>query len=146
MPPIEDFTPGVIGGIIYLGAWKRRDGFFIMVNGLKMSAYYFRDVFKLLPVSDIFGWLFLRTGHWDIAVAGQHNSHSFIDGSNCKVRWRNDQMIEKLNLTMLTNFIDHHGERVFVSGMQMISHIWTSFSEKSLMAAVTVLWPLPIRS
>ncbi len=61
MPPIEDFTPGVIGGIIYLGLGSAGIGFFIMVNGLKVLGPTISAMFSnFLPVTaTFFGWLFL---------------------------------------------------------------------------------------
>lgn len=61
MPPIEDFTPGVIGGIIYLGFGSAGIGFFIMVNGLKVLGPTVSAMFSnFLPVTaTFFGWLFL---------------------------------------------------------------------------------------
>ena len=61
MPPIVDFTPGVIGGIIYLGLGSAGIGFFIMVNGLKVLGPTISAMFSnFLPVTaTFFGWLFL---------------------------------------------------------------------------------------
>ena len=61
MPPTEDFTPGVIGGIIYLGFGSAGIGFFIMVNGLKVLGPTVSAMFSnFLPVTaTFFGWLFL---------------------------------------------------------------------------------------
>ena len=61
MPPASDFTPGVIGGIIYLGLGSAGIGFFIMVNGLKVLGPTVSAMFSnFLPVtSTFFGWLFL---------------------------------------------------------------------------------------
>ena len=61
MTPTEDFTPGVIGGIIYLGFGSAGIGFFIMVNGLKVLGPTVSAMFSnFLPVTaTFFGWLFL---------------------------------------------------------------------------------------
>lgn len=61
MPPIADFTPQVIGGIIYLGSISAGIGFFIMVNGLKTLGPTVSAMFSnFLPVTaTFFGWIFL---------------------------------------------------------------------------------------
>lgn len=61
MPPIETFTPRVIGGIIYLGCVNAGIGFFISVNGLKVLGPTVSAMFSnFLPVTaTFFGWLFL---------------------------------------------------------------------------------------
>lgn len=61
MPPIEDFTPSVIGGIMYLGCASAGIGFFIMVNGLKVLGPTISAMFSnFLPVTaTFFGWIFL---------------------------------------------------------------------------------------
>lgn len=61
MPPIDSFTPGVIGGIIYLGCVSAGVGFFILVYGLKVLGPTVSAMFSnFLPVTaTIFGWLFL---------------------------------------------------------------------------------------
>lgn len=61
MPPIDDFTPSVIGGIIYLGCISGGIGFFIMINGLKILGPTVSSMFSnFLPVTaTFFGWIFL---------------------------------------------------------------------------------------
>lgn len=61
LPPAEDFTPGVIGGIIYLGCASAGIGFFILVNGLKVLGPTISAMFSnFLPVTaTFFGWVFL---------------------------------------------------------------------------------------
>lgn len=62
MPPLEAFTPKVIGGVIYLGSISAGLGFFIMVNGLKKLGPTVSGMFSnFLPVTaTFFGWLFLH--------------------------------------------------------------------------------------
>lgn len=61
MPPAETFTPGVIGGIIYLGLVSAGLGFMIMVLGLKVLGPTISAMFSnFLPVTaTFFGWMFL---------------------------------------------------------------------------------------
>ncbi len=61
MPSVDVFTPGVIGGIIYLGSISSGIGFFIMVNGLKVLGPTVSAMFSnFLPVTaTFFGWIFL---------------------------------------------------------------------------------------
>lgn len=61
MPDIEVFTPGVVGGILYLGIVSAGIGFMIMVRGLKALGPTISAMFSnFLPVTaTFFGWLFL---------------------------------------------------------------------------------------
>jgi drug/metabolite transporter (DMT)-like permease len=61
MPPIDSFSKGVIGGIIYLGLVNAGLGFTIVVRGLKVLGPTISAMFSnFLPVTaTFFGWLFL---------------------------------------------------------------------------------------
>ncbi|MDO4544900.1 MAG: DMT family transporter [Bacillota bacterium] len=61
MPPIDAFTPKVIGGIIYLGLGSAGMGFLILVRGLRVLGPTISAMFSnFLPVTaTIFGWVFL---------------------------------------------------------------------------------------
>lgn len=61
MPPAETFTPGVVGGIIYLGLVNVAAGFLINVRGLHVVGPTVCALFSnFLPVSStFFGWVLL---------------------------------------------------------------------------------------
>ncbi|NLD18706.1 MAG: DMT family transporter [Clostridiales bacterium] len=61
MPPIQAFTPGLIGGIIYLGVVNAGAGFLIMIRALKDLGATVTSIFSnFLPVATtILGWLIL---------------------------------------------------------------------------------------
>lgn len=62
MPPLEAFTPDVIGGILYLGVVSAGFGFLIMVRSLHVLGPTTSALFSnFLPITaTIFGWLFLK--------------------------------------------------------------------------------------
>ena len=95
MPPIEDFTPGVIGGIIYLGCVSAGIGFFIMVNGLKVLGPTISAMFSnFLPVTaTFFGWLFLGETIGILQFAGG----AVVIASSCVVIAEKGKMEEQLN-------------------------------------------------
>ena len=61
MPPMEAFTPGVIGGVIYLGLVNVGLGFLITVRGLHVVGPTTSALFSnFLPItSTFFGWALL---------------------------------------------------------------------------------------
>ena len=61
MPSASEFTPGVVGGIVYLGVVNVAAGFLIAVRGLKVVGPTVCALFSnLLPVSSaFFGWILL---------------------------------------------------------------------------------------
>ena len=95
MPPIEDFTPGVIGGIIYLGCVSAGIGFFIMVNGLKVLGPTISAMFSnFLPVTaTFFGWLFLGETIGILQFAGG----AVVIASSCVVIAEKGKMEEQSN-------------------------------------------------
>ncbi len=62
MPPIEAFTPGMVGGIIYLGLVNAGLGFLITVRSLHVIGPTATGLFSnFLPItSTFFGWVFLN--------------------------------------------------------------------------------------
>lgn len=95
MPPIDDFTPGVIGGIIYLGCVSAGVGFFIMVYGLKVLGPTISAMFSnFLPVTaTIFGWLFLGETIGMMQFAGG----ALVIASSCVVIAEKGKMEEQSN-------------------------------------------------
>lgn len=95
MPPINDFTPSVIGGIIYLGCVSAGIGFFIMVHGLKVLGPTVSAMFSnFLPVTaTFFGWLFLGE---TIGVM-QFVGGAIVIASSCVVINEKGKMEERLN-------------------------------------------------
>lgn len=95
MPPIDDFTPGVIGGIIYLGCVSAGVGFFILVYGLKVLGPTISAMFSnFLPVTaTIFGWLFLGETIGMMQFAGG----ALVIASSCVVIAEKGKMEEQSN-------------------------------------------------
>lgn len=95
MPPAEDFTPGVIGGIIYLGCVSAGIGFFILVHGLKILGPTISAMFSnFLPVTaTLFGWMFLGE---TIGVM-QFVGGVIVIASSCVVISEKGKMEERLN-------------------------------------------------
>ncbi|MCI5536547.1 MAG: DMT family transporter [Clostridiales bacterium] len=95
MPPIDSFTPGVIGGIIYLGCVSAGVGFFILVYGLKVLGPTISAMFSnFLPVTaTIFGWLFLGETIGMMQFAGG----ALVIASSCVVIAEKGKMEEQSN-------------------------------------------------
>ena len=95
MPPIDSFTPGVIGGIIYLGCVSAGVGFFILVYGLKVLGPTISAMFSnFLPVTaTIFGWLFLVETIGMMQFAGG----ALVIASSCVVIAEKGKMEEQSN-------------------------------------------------
>lgn len=95
MPPIEDFTPKVVGGIIYLGCISAGIGFFIMVNGLKTLGPTISAMFSnFLPVSaTFFGWVFLSETIGIMQFVGG----AIVIASSCIVIKEKGKMEEQLD-------------------------------------------------
>lgn len=95
MPPINDFTPGVIGGIIYLGCVSAGIGFFIMIQGLKILGPTISAMFSnFLPVTaTFFGWIFLGE---TIGIM-QFLGGAIVIASSCVVINEKGKMEERLN-------------------------------------------------
>lgn len=93
MPPINDFTPNVIGGIIYLGCVSAGIGFFIMVNGLKILGPTVSAMFSnFLPVTaTFFGWVFLG----ETIGAMQFIGGAIVIASSCVVINEKGKMEER---------------------------------------------------
>ena len=72
LPPMEAFTPGVVGGLIYLGIVNVGLGFLITVRGLHVVGPTTSAMFSnFLPVtSTFFGWLFLNESITGLQVVG----------------------------------------------------------------------------
>lgn len=95
MPPIENFTPEVIGGIIYLGLGSAGIGFFITVNSLKVLGPTISAMFSnFLPVTaTFFGWLFLG----QVVGISQLVGGAIVIISSCVVITEKGKMEEKNN-------------------------------------------------
>lgn len=61
MPPLNEFTPAVTGGLVYLGIVNVAAGFLIMVRGLQVVGPTVSGLFSnFLPItSAFFGWVLL---------------------------------------------------------------------------------------
>ena len=72
MPPVSEFTPGVVGGIIYLGCISAGIGFMITVRSLKVLGPTISAMFSnFLPVTaTFFGWMFLGESIGVAQIAG----------------------------------------------------------------------------
>lgn len=72
MPPFQSFTPGIIGGIIYLGLVNAGLGFMITVRSLHVLGPTPTALFSnFLPVtSTFFGWLLLNESVSGLQLAG----------------------------------------------------------------------------
>ncbi|MCB6992104.1 DMT family transporter [bacterium 210820-DFI.6.37] len=72
MPPLQSFTPTVIGGIIYLGLVNAGVGFMITVRSLHVLGPTSTALFSnFLPVtSTFFGWLLLNESISGLQLAG----------------------------------------------------------------------------
>ena len=72
MPETESFTPGIIGGIIYLGLGSAGMGYLILVRGLKVLGPTISAMFSnFLPVTaTFFGWLFLGESIGAVQIVG----------------------------------------------------------------------------
>lgn len=72
MPEIESFTPGVIGGIIYLGLGSAGLGYMILVRGLRTLGPTISAMFSnFLPVTaTFFGWIFLGEAIGAVQIVG----------------------------------------------------------------------------
>lgn len=72
MPPLEDFTPLAIGGIIYLGLINAGLGFLITVRSLHVLGPTSTALFSnFLPVtSTFFGWIILHESISGLQIAG----------------------------------------------------------------------------
>lgn len=72
MPPAAEFTPGVVGGIIYLGVVNVAAGFLINVRGLKVVGPTVCALFSnFLPISSaFFGWVLLGESLTILQIAG----------------------------------------------------------------------------
>jgi len=95
MPSIESFTPGVIGGIIYLGLGSAGFGFLIMVRGLRDLGPTISAMFSnFLPVTaTFFGWLFLHETVGFMQLVGG----IIVIISSCIVIAEKGKMEERLN-------------------------------------------------
>lgn len=72
MPPIQSFTPAIIGGIIYLGVLSAGVGFLIMVRALHVLGPTPAALFSnFLPVtSTFFGWFLLHESISGMQIIG----------------------------------------------------------------------------
>lgn len=95
MPEIQDFTPGIIGGIIYLGCVNAGLGFLIMVHGLKVLGPTISAMFSnFLPVTaTFFGWVFLGETIGSMQFIGG----IIVIASSCIVITEKGKMEEQLN-------------------------------------------------
>ncbi len=95
MPPLETFTPSIVGGIIYLGLISAGCGFLIMVNGLRLLGPTVSAMFSnFLPVSaTFFGWLLLGES---IGIT-QFIGGAIVIVSSCIVIREKGKMEEQLN-------------------------------------------------
>lgn len=95
MPAWETFTPGVIGGVIYLGIVSAALGFMIMVLGLKVLGPTISAMFSnFLPVTaTFFGWLFLGESIGIMQFVGG----AIVIASACVVIKEKGKMEEQLN-------------------------------------------------
>lgn len=61
LPPLECFTPEIVGGIIYLGVFSSGIGYFILIKGVVDLGPTISSMFSnFLPITaTFFGWLFL---------------------------------------------------------------------------------------
>lgn len=72
MPPIEAFTPDIIGGIIYLGTLSAGFGFLITVRSLHVLGPTTTSLFSnFLPITaTLFGWIFLKESLTWVQILG----------------------------------------------------------------------------
>lgn len=72
LPPVSEFTPGVVGGIIYLGVVNVAAGFLITVRGLNVVGPTVCALFSnFLPISStFFGWILLGESLTALQVVG----------------------------------------------------------------------------
>lgn len=72
MPPLEAFTPSIIGGLIYLGAVNAGLGFLITVRSLHVIGPTSTALFSnFLPItSTFFGWILLNESISGLQIAG----------------------------------------------------------------------------
>ncbi len=95
MPPMETFTPQVVGGIIYLGLGSAGMGYMILVRGLNVLGPTISAMFSnFLPVTaTIFGWLLLGETISLLQIAGG----AIVIFSSCIVIKEKGKMEERLN-------------------------------------------------
>ena len=72
MPPVAEVTPGVVGGIVYLGIVNVAAGFLILIRGLKVVGPTVCALFSnFLPISStFFGWILLGESLTSLQVIG----------------------------------------------------------------------------
>lgn len=72
MPPFEAFTPGIIGGLLYLGLVNAGLGFLVTVRSLHVIGPTSTALFSnFLPItSTFFGWILLNESISGLQIAG----------------------------------------------------------------------------
>ncbi|MBQ0079090.1 MAG: EamA family transporter [Eubacterium sp.] len=72
MPPIDSFTPEIIGGIIYLGTGSAGIGYFIFIKGIQDLGPTISSMFSnFIPVTaTLFGWLLLGESVTGVQLIG----------------------------------------------------------------------------
>lgn len=72
MPPLEEFTPAVVGGLVYLGVVNVAAGFLIMVRGLQVAGPTITGMFSnFLPITcAFFGWVLLGEALTGLQIIG----------------------------------------------------------------------------
>ena len=95
MPPVDTFTPEIVGGIMYLGFVSAGMGFMITVRSLKVLGPTISAMFSnFLPVTaTFFGWIFLG----EAIGAAQFIGGAVVIASSCIVIKEKGKMEERLN-------------------------------------------------
>ena len=95
MPPVDTFTPEIVGGIMYLGFVSAGMGFMITVRSLKVMGPTISAMFSnFLPeTATFFGWIF----RGEAIGAAQFIGGAVVIASSCIVIKEKGKMEERLN-------------------------------------------------